>query len=413
MKRFLIFRNGCSTDGKIVGVSDAGKLDSVLAEAAKKLEINARVLYNHIGAVLDDASLIRDDDIYYVSEGEPFRSPLKPTAVPPVTVDDNNDRTSAKGHTRNLSSGTTPCTEWITLNVGGKDFTTTRSTLTQQDPDSMLARMFSGEKCVSWQSSVDETGAYLIDRSPHYFEPIINYLRHGRIVLDKGMSAEGVLEEAKFYGFRSMIDHLEEYIEKNQKADDNTPITRRELVLRLLATPTDKELRCQGMDFTGANLSKLDLRYINFKYAILKNSNLAGANLSYCNFERADLSHTKMDSANLLGAKMLCANLEGASLRGCNFEDPAGSRANMEGALMKNVDLEGSHMAGVNLRVATLKNANLQNCDLRGAVLAGSDLENCDLSGCDLQEANLRGANLKGAAFELMLNPLHMAQTVR
>lgn len=44
---------------------------------------------------------------------------------------------------------------------------------------------------VSWQSSVDETGAYLIDRSPHYFEPIINYLRHGRIVLDKGMSAEG------------------------------------------------------------------------------------------------------------------------------------------------------------------------------------------------------------------------------
>jgi hypothetical protein len=29
------------------------------------------------------------------------------------------------------------------------------------------------------------------------------------------------------------------------KADDNTPITRRELVLRLLSTPTDKELRCQ------------------------------------------------------------------------------------------------------------------------------------------------------------------------
>ena len=49
------------------------------------------------------------------------------------------------------------------------------------------------------------------------------------------------------------------------------------------------------MDFTGSNLSKLDLRYINFKYAILKNANLAGANLSYCNFERADLSHTKMD----------------------------------------------------------------------------------------------------------------------
>lgn len=412
MKRITLFRNGCSVDGKIVAVFDTTTLENVLVEAGKKLEVNAKILYSPIGAILDDIELIRDEDLYYVSEGDPFRPPLKSTAVSP-SVSKNDDRVPIKGHTRNLSSGTTSCTEWLTLNVGGKLFTTTRSTLTQQDPDSMLARMFSGEKCAPWQSSVDEAGAYLIDRSPHYFEPIINYLRHGRIVLDKGMSAEGVLEEAKFYGFNSMIGHLEEYIEKNQKADDNTPITRRELVLRLLSTPTDKELRCQGMDFTGSNLSKLDLRYINFKYAILKNANLAGANLSYCNFERADLSHTKMDSSNLLGAKMLCANLEGASLRGCNFEDPAGSRANMEGALMKNVDLEGSHMAGVNLRVATLKNANLQNCDLRGAVLAGTDLENCDLSGCDLQEANLRGANLKGAAFELMLNPLHMAQTVR
>lgn len=40
-------------------------------------------------------------------------------------------------------------------------------------------------------------------------------------------------------------------------------------------------------------------------------------------------------------------------------------------------------------------------------------LQCCDLSGSDLQEANLRGANLKDAAFELMLTPLHMSQTIR
>lgn len=409
MKRIAVFRNGHLKDGKIIAVTDERDLGNLLEEAGCKLGIDAKIFYSPVGAILDDVNLVRDDDLYYVSEGEPFRSPLRPTSVP----HSSGDSVAVKGPVHKPSSDTDPQTEWVTLNVGGRLFTTTRSTLTQQDPDSMLARMFSGDKAVSWCSSVDETGAYLIDRSPRYFEPVINYLRHGRVVIDQGLNAEGVLEEAKFYGLRSMIDQVEDYIEKNQRADDNTPISRRELVLRLLSTPTDKELRCQGMDFTGANLSKLDLRYINFKYAVLKNANLAGANLSYCNFERADLSHTKMDSANLLGAKMLCANLEGASLRGCNFEDPAGSRANMEGALMKNVDLEGSHMAGVNLRVATLKNANLQNCDLRGAVLAGADLENCDLSGCDLQEANLRGANLKGAAFELMLNPLHMAQTVR
>ena len=34
-------------------------------------------------------------------------------------------------------------------------------------------------------------------------------------------------------------------IQKNQVPDDSTPVNRREFVLRLLSTPTNKELRCQ------------------------------------------------------------------------------------------------------------------------------------------------------------------------
>ncbi|KAK6174537.1 hypothetical protein SNE40_017793 [Patella caerulea] len=400
MKRIVIFKNGTPEDGKVIVLPET--VNQILEIASTKLKCNAKKLFTAKGGLIDDIDLIRDDEIIYVSEGEKF---IHNYSCPSVNSGENKpDICIKKACTKD---------EWLTLNVGGKMFTTTRSTLTGQNPGSMLARMFTDDKGVGWKSSVDENGAYLIDRSAIYFEPIINYLRHNCLVLDKNINPYGVLEEAQFFGLTSLIDQLEEIIEMNQPANDETPITRRELVLKLLGTSTNTELRCQGMNFTGANLTKLDLRNINFKYAVLHKANLTGANLACCNFERADLSKAVFDSANLLGVKMLCANLEGSSLKGCNFEDPAGSRANMEGAHMKSVNLEGSHMAGVNLRVATLKNANLQNCDLRGAVLAGADLENCNLSGCDLQEANLRGANLKDAAFELMLNPLHMAQAVR
>ncbi|GFO35703.1 BTB/POZ domain-containing protein kctd9-like [Plakobranchus ocellatus] len=406
--RITVFHSGSTNSGKVISTLPES-FPELLNIISSKLNIDVSHLHNSQGGSVEDLRAIRDNDVLYASSHQSVCGAQVYHALPGST------ETLPGSDTLEGLSSTSGCnpSEWITLNVGGKVFTTTRGTLTRFDGDSMLARMFCKDKDIGWSSRVDGTGAYLIDRSPLYFEPILNYLRHGKLILDKNVNPEGVLEEAKFFGLTSLIETLEEIIDREQQPDDNTPITRRDLVLRLLSTPTNQELRCQGMNFTGANLSKLDLRFINFKYAILRRANLSGANLSFCNFERADLGKAVVDSANLLGVKMLCANLEGTSMRGCYFEDPAGSRANMEGALMKNVDLEGSHMAGVNLRVATLKNANLQNCDLRGAVLAGADLENCDLTGCDLQEANLRGANLKGATFELMLHPLHMAQAVR
>ena len=46
----------------------------------------------------------------------------------------------------------------------------------------------------SWSSITDPTGAFLIDRSPVYFEPILNYLRHGQLILDNGVNPEGKMQ---------------------------------------------------------------------------------------------------------------------------------------------------------------------------------------------------------------------------
>uniref|UniRef100_UPI00358F9224 BTB/POZ domain-containing protein KCTD9 n=1 Tax=Myxine glutinosa TaxID=7769 RepID=UPI00358F9224 len=386
MRRVTLFPNGSNINGKMAWV--LGSLSDILTSANKKLGLaRATLLYNAHGALVDDITLIQDDDVLYVSEGENF--------IPPPQ------------HLVTTSSGS----DWITLNVGGVSFTTTRSTLVSQAPDSVLAKMFDPNE--TWDNHRDGRGAVLIDRSPRYFSPVLDFLRHGQLVLDSGISFQGVLEEAKFFGISELVCQLEHLIEVNRPSDDHTPLTRKEFVRFLLSTPTTCELRCQGLNFADADLSRLDLRYINFKMATLHGANLSQCNLASASLERADLTCAILDGANLQGVKMLCANLEGASLKGCNFEEPSGLKANLEGANLKGVDLEGSLMAGVNLRVATLKNANLKRCVLRGATLAGADLENCDLSGCDLQEANLRGSNVKGAIFEEMLTPLHMSQSVR
>ncbi|XP_015187174.1 PREDICTED: BTB/POZ domain-containing protein KCTD9 isoform X2 [Polistes dominula] len=370
-------------------------LEELLSAASTKFEISAKRIFTPQGGEIDDIKLIRDDDILYVSSGEDFIYKNK------VTNDDQMNEDS----------------EWITLNVGGKYFTTTRSTLTRNEPMSMLARMFTRTQKSDdtlKPSLKDHTGAFLIDRSPVYFEPLLNFLRHNLIILNSNVNVDGVLAEAHYYGMENAISVLTKMAnEKNSPGDGLITLNRKHVVKAIMSTSPASELRFQGVNFSGADLSKLDLRNINFKYAVMDSCNLSGANLSGCCFERANLSRANLKGALLSCVRMPCANLASANLRSCNFEDPNGLPANMEGADFRNADFEGSNMPAVNLRVATLKNAILRNCDLRSAVLAGANLECCDLSGSDLQEANLRGANLKDATFELMLTPLHMSQTIR
>ncbi|CDQ72455.1 unnamed protein product [Oncorhynchus mykiss] len=110
--------------------------------------------------------------------------------------------------------------KWVHLNVGGTVFLTTRHTLLKEQT-SFLYRLCQQKDL---HSDTDETGAYVIDRDPTYFGPILNYLRHGKLVYNKELAEEGVLEEAEFYNITPLIKLIKERIlERDCKVTQQVP----------------------------------------------------------------------------------------------------------------------------------------------------------------------------------------------
>eukprot|EP01125_Pyxidicula_operculata_P003195 TRINITY_DN135_c0_g1_i1.p1 TRINITY_DN135_c0_g1~~TRINITY_DN135_c0_g1_i1.p1 ORF type:complete len:110 (-),score=22.10 TRINITY_DN135_c0_g1_i1:62-391(-) len=57
-------------------------------------------------------------------------------------------------------------------------------------------------------------GVWRFDRDPNYFEPILNYLRTGKLIYNTNVPLQAITEEAKFY---ELID-LERLIAKEEVA---------------------------------------------------------------------------------------------------------------------------------------------------------------------------------------------------
>ena len=92
----------------------------------------------------------------------------------------------------------------IKLNIGGKHFETSRSTLCAV-PDSMLGAMFSGRH----ELTPDEDGSYFIDRDGKHFRHIVNYLRNGTIQVELNTDiARELAIEAEYYGLGDLASVL-------------------------------------------------------------------------------------------------------------------------------------------------------------------------------------------------------------
>ncbi|KYQ90538.1 BTB/POZ domain-containing protein [Tieghemostelium lacteum] len=375
---------------------------------SKKLVLPISKIYNEDGGEIDEIDTIIPKETLYASCGEAFINPY-PDGPPNnnsslISLTKDHHYNQQQQHLNNnyksiLGSGSVDSAihgnEWITINVGGKIFTTTRTTILSRDKDSMLAKMFSE----NWDSSRDVNGAYLIDRSPEYFEPILNYLRCGTIVVNDFVNVEGVYQEARFFNITGMIEKLSQMVERRNNYHDQ--FTRKDVISILLTSSSNSSLRCQGLNLAGVDLSKLDLRNINFKMTNFKGTDLSKCNLDNALLQEADLSGANLSGASLRGTNLTGANLEGCNLKGANFEDRGGQRAILENCNFKTALLEEVNFSGANVRVSNFKGANLENCNFRGADLAGANLEDTNLRGANLHKANLIGVNLRGANFDI------------
>lgn len=136
---------------------------------------------------------------------------------------------------------------WVKLNVGGTYFLTTKQTLCRhpnsflhrlcaEDPDlpsdKVSKRLHSFEVCemlfnppLDILTFQDESGAYMIDRDPRYFGPVLNYLRHGKLIIDKDL-----LEEGKFFQCSRVLQaasFAQVFCYVNIQVNNNFPSTNR------------------------------------------------------------------------------------------------------------------------------------------------------------------------------------------
>lgn len=130
----------------------------------------------------------------------------------------------------------------------------------------------------------------------------------------------------------------------------------------------------QGLNFSGEDLSRYDLRNTDFRDAMLEGTKLCLSLLIGARFQRSSLREAK-----------LC----GSMLHGADFSGADLQKAHMEGTLMYDGkdSLNSWHLAGY--PEGRFTGANLQEAVFRECIYCGADFREADLRGADFAGADL------------------------
>ena len=168
-------------------------------------------------------------------------------------------------------------------------------------------------------------------------------------------------------------------------------------------------LEFAGIDLTGADLSRLDLRGANFAGAWLENVDFTHANLSGADFSGAVLAHANFEGATAFGAKFVKANLGKARLAGGMFDEADFSEAMLMHCAFADTQMRRANFAKANLLETTwgvadftgarMAGQTFYKLDLRGMRWPEADLSACNVIECDLSGVDLHAASLEGTTF--------------
>jgi uncharacterized protein YjbI with pentapeptide repeats len=182
-------------------------------------------------------------------------------------------------------------------------------------------------------------------------------------------------------------------------------------VIHFLSAMKLKRLPISYVDFTGYNLTKLQLSNAEATGAILAKVNLLDHDLSGANLSQADLRgaeivgtslrNARLHQALLNGARFFQAILDGADFSGADLSDCRIEKCSVRNIILK-AKLDRAYLTGVRFQEIDFSRSSLNESDFSGQDLSGVNFDNASLVGanflgCDLSNASFQGANLSKA----------------
>ncbi|KAF3796149.1 interacting protein [Nymphaea thermarum] len=267
----------------------------------------------------------------------------------------------------------------IRLDIGGKKYSTTIETLTQREPDSMLAAMFSGRHTLS---GYHHEGYIFVDRDGTHFRHILNWLRDGVVPILKDSEYPELVREAEYYQLLGLMENIHNHLNKEKVEDDiRTDLTRTDVIKCIQS----EHVRLRGVNLSGLDLSKLDLSAVDFSFARLHGVLFSCANLQAAKFRDVDAAGSIFQDATLRVSLLVQISKERYYLvpafRVLIYKTADLTDANLEGANLEGANLKGAKLYRANLRGANLRRAYLRQVDLRETITDGAMLEGANLLG--------------------------------